>query len=183
MLSIGLIVAALVVGIGLRLDGMARTIPTRTYERPLGDDSFYYFALGRNLASGNGFRVDAIHPTTGFQPLWGVLVALAYLIDPAHGIQGTQVLGILTGIIAFGLIFVLTRRLTGNPLFAVISAALWWLLPSTVTATLSGMETILATTAALAVFVALDHVYRTPTIRGDSARRRARQWRCWRGSI
>ncbi len=158
-LAAALVVAALVVGLGVRLDGMARTISTRTYERPLGDDSFYYFSLGRNLASGQGFRIDALHPTTGFQPLWGVLVALPYLIDPAHGIQGAQVLGILVGMVAFGLIFALTRRVTGNPLLAAASAALWWLHPATVTANLSGMETTLATTSALALFLALDRLY------------------------
>ena len=61
LLTAALIVATLVIGLAVRFDGIAKTIPTRTYERPLGDDSFYYFALGRNLASGNGFRVDALH--------------------------------------------------------------------------------------------------------------------------
>ena len=159
-----LLLAALILGIVIRLDGITRTIPTRTYERPLGDDSFYYFSLGRNLASGHGFRVDSENVTTGFQPLWGVLVALPYRVDPAYGLQGAQWLGVLVGLAAFALVFGLTRRLSGSPLLAAVSAALWWLLPSTVNASLSGMETTLAVAAALAVFVALDRWHEAPTL-------------------
>ena len=39
------------------------------------DDAFYYFQIARNAAQGSGFTFDGIHPTNGFQPLWGLVLA------------------------------------------------------------------------------------------------------------
>jgi len=41
-------------------------------------DSFYYFTVARNLASGLGASFDGEHATNGFHPLWQVYTALLY---------------------------------------------------------------------------------------------------------
>ncbi len=53
----------------------AATLP----ERPLIEDAFYSLGVSRNLALGNGLTVDGAHATNGFQPLFTVIGALAYL--------------------------------------------------------------------------------------------------------
>lgn len=45
-----------------------------------GDDAYYYFTVARNLAHGHGFTIDGVHWTSGFQPLWGLLTGLFFLI-------------------------------------------------------------------------------------------------------
>ncbi|HEX4510916.1 MAG TPA: hypothetical protein VH328_12575, partial [Burkholderiaceae bacterium] len=44
-----------------------------------GDDAYYFFTVARNLASGHGLTIDGTHWTTGFQPLWALICALAFL--------------------------------------------------------------------------------------------------------
>ncbi len=45
------------------------------------EDAFYGFDVARNLARGKGLRSGPLgYPTTGFQPLWTLLVALIYAI-------------------------------------------------------------------------------------------------------
>ncbi len=39
------------------------------------DDAFYYFQIAWNLAHGFGSTFDRVHPTNGYQPLWGWLLA------------------------------------------------------------------------------------------------------------
>ena len=48
-------------------------------DRPLTEDAFYALCVSRNLALGNGLTVDGVHATNGFQPLFTVISALAYL--------------------------------------------------------------------------------------------------------
>ncbi|MFH1069879.1 MAG: hypothetical protein V1794_09715 [Candidatus Glassbacteria bacterium] len=44
------------------------------------DDAGYFFGIAENLARGQGFTFDRLHPTNGFQPLWQFLLAgLAYI--------------------------------------------------------------------------------------------------------
>lgn len=50
-----------------------------------GDDAYYFFTVARNIAEGHGITVDQIHWTTGFQPLWGLLCSLAFLVAPDRG--------------------------------------------------------------------------------------------------
>jgi hypothetical protein len=48
-------------------------------ERPLTEDAYYALTVSRNLALGNGLTIDGVHATNGFQPLFTLLCALAYL--------------------------------------------------------------------------------------------------------
>jgi hypothetical protein len=44
-----------------------------------GDDAYYFFTVARNIAQGHGITIDGTHWTTGFQPLWAVVCAVAFL--------------------------------------------------------------------------------------------------------
>jgi len=45
-----------------------------------GDDAYYYFTVARNIARGRGITIDGTHWTSGFQPLWGLITGLIFLI-------------------------------------------------------------------------------------------------------
>lgn len=44
-----------------------------------GDDAYYYLTIARNAARGFGITIDGTEWTSGFQPLWGLVCAIAYL--------------------------------------------------------------------------------------------------------
>ena len=44
-----------------------------------GDDAYYFFTVARNIAQGHGITIDGAHWTTGFQPLWALVCAIAFL--------------------------------------------------------------------------------------------------------
>lgn len=44
-----------------------------------GDDAYYYLTIARNAARGFGITIDGVEWTSGIQPLWGLVCAIAYL--------------------------------------------------------------------------------------------------------
>lgn len=44
-----------------------------------GDDAYYYLTIARNAARGAGITIDGVEWTSGIQPLWALLCAIAYL--------------------------------------------------------------------------------------------------------
>jgi len=44
-----------------------------------GDDAYYYLTIARNAARGAGLTIDGVEWTSGIQPLWALLCAIAYL--------------------------------------------------------------------------------------------------------
>lgn len=50
-----------------------------------GDDGYYFFTVARNIATGRGITVDGVHWTTGFQPLWAAVCAVAFALAPDRG--------------------------------------------------------------------------------------------------
>jgi hypothetical protein len=50
-----------------------------------GDDAYYFFTVARNIATGRGITVDGVHWTTGFQPLWAAVCAMAFAFAPDRG--------------------------------------------------------------------------------------------------
>lgn len=52
----------------------------------LAADSFYYFTVARNLASGVGASFDGEYTTNGFHPLWQLYTALLYAITSLTGL-------------------------------------------------------------------------------------------------
>ena len=53
-----------------------------------GDDAYYFFTVARNVATGHGITIDGVHWTTGFQPLWAAICALAFAVAPDRGALG-----------------------------------------------------------------------------------------------
>ena len=43
------------------------------------EDAYYVFQVARNVAHGHGVTADGVHATSGFQPLWAVLLIPAFL--------------------------------------------------------------------------------------------------------
>ena len=48
------------------------------------DDTFYYYAFAKNLASGAGPTVDGVVPTNGVQPLWAAVLTMIAWVVPGH---------------------------------------------------------------------------------------------------
>ncbi len=166
-------------GVYLRAIAIEQTDPTNVTEQPLLDDSFYYFALGRNLADGNGAWVDDQHPTTGFQPLWGAMSIFPALLttDPIATVTLFQWMGVLVSALACVMVYSLSWMVlkiipmpqTDNGiihLMALSSAAMWYWHPHHVAYSINGMETTLSTLATLSMLTAFVAVYRTPSRRG-----------------
>jgi hypothetical protein len=84
----------------------------RVFWALLFDDSFYYFAIGRHLARGEGSTFDGINPTNGYHPLWMAVCTLPY----ALGLDGDVAAAVLLGesiaamAVAFGLVAITARR-------------------------------------------------------------------------
>lgn len=113
------------------------------------DDSYYYFQIVRNFVQGNGFSFDGIHPTNGFQPLWGLLlVPPAWLFDRLG-------IGLMTQARLFLSIAALVNVAAGLALYAAVRAwlkrrdaalgvlAVWLLSPLLVAQQTAGMENAL----------------------------------------
>ncbi len=50
-----------------------------------GEDAYYFFTVARNIAAGRGITIDGVHWTTGFQPLWAAVCAVAFALAPDRG--------------------------------------------------------------------------------------------------
>ncbi len=98
------------IGVYFRASAIQNTDPTNVIEKPLLDDSFYYFTLGRNLADGKGGMVDDQHLTTGFQPLWGGMSIIPALLtkDPSTMVHLFQWMGVVVSALACVMIYFLT---------------------------------------------------------------------------
>lgn len=137
----------LMIGMGIRVQAITNTHQQRAINRPLEDDSYFYFSLGRHIANGDGAMIDDRHLTSGFQPLWGGLVSAIFILirDDSLAIGLVQLLGGLIGGVGCVLIYDLTRRITKSEAGALGLAALWFWSPQSVRVQLNGMETGLAT--------------------------------------
>lgn len=140
-----LVITVFVGAAALRLWAIANADQADIGAAPFVDDSFYYFSLGRNLAEGVGTRVDSFHQTNGFQPLWGFLVALPYLLLPdASAITAIQVMGAAFSLGAGAIIYRFTAEAARSRLAGAINAAAWLFMPYAARESINGMETSLA---------------------------------------
>jgi hypothetical protein len=48
------------------------------------DDAYYYFQIAWNLSRGLGSTFDGVHPTSGYQPLWCVLLTVLARLSPSR---------------------------------------------------------------------------------------------------
>ena len=153
----------LTVGMGIRVRGIISTHQERAINRPLEDDSYFYFSLGRHIANGDGVMIDDRHLTTGFQPLWGGLVTGVFLTidEDSLAISMVQLVGALIGALGCILVYDLTRRITQAEWGALGLSALWFWSPQSVRVQLNGMETGIATVMSIALFHVTYRAYRS----------------------
>lgn len=167
--ALPLLILALIltVGMAIRVRGIMTTHQERAINRPLEDDSYFYFSLGRHIANGDGAMIDDRHLTTGFQPLWGAIVTGVFLIieEDSLAISMVQLVGALIGAVGCILVYDLTRRITKIEWGALALSALWFWSPQSVRVQLNGMETGIATVMTITVLYVTYRAYR------------ARKWR------
>ena len=122
------------------------------------DDAFITFRYSRNLLDGLGFVYNPGVFTLGTTtPLWTLLMAaLGGLLRGGDFPHYAILLSALADAGTCALLYVLARRLTGQPALAVLPGLLWALSPMSVTFAVGGMETsanIFWMVAATAVYV------------------------------
>jgi hypothetical protein len=69
-------------------------------ERPLTEDGYYALTVSRNLALGNGLTIDGVHTTNGFQPMFTVICALAYLPTGADSITSLRLVLLISWLVS-----------------------------------------------------------------------------------
>jgi hypothetical protein len=127
----------------------------------LYDDGFYAFKIAENIAHGKGATFDGIHPTTGFQPLYVLLLVPVFALSgdnlavPVYA--ALTMMALFTCLTAY-VLYRICRRYVGWR--ASIAAALIWSFSPIVTKqTANGLETALASfMIAVSVFYYLDRV-------------------------
>ena len=150
-----ILAALLSAGGGLRLALAA--MPVRILiGKLLSDDSFYYFAIARNIARGAGATFDGLGPTNGFHPLFAALMVPCYLLFPSSpeipvhcGLALLAAFDVLAGYFIYR-----TIRLFADGPAALFAAAFWLLNPCIFFVTMTGTEAGLsACCAAIALFL------------------------------
>jgi 4-amino-4-deoxy-L-arabinose transferase-like glycosyltransferase len=147
-----------VVGLVLRLAIAA--MPERLLLRITIDDAYYYVRVAEEVGRGNGSTFDGINPTNGYHPLWMLV------ITPVTGISGpgtatVRVLIVLQSVIGAATFLVAARLLLRwlPPTAVALGLALWWLTPSSVLSSVSGVEASVACLlVVLLVVVAIRYV-------------------------
>ncbi len=107
------------------------------------DDAFITFRYSRNIVEGQGFVYNIGNPSLGTTtPLFTLLMAA---ISAVTGQQDFQWYAIIVSAIADAitcvLLYLITRRLTGNDWLSAAPGLLWAISPASVTFAVGGMET------------------------------------------
>jgi arabinofuranosyltransferase len=116
------------------------------------DDAFISYRYAHNLAAGHGLTWNpGSAPTEGytnFLLVVGLVPAIAAGFDP---LTVTRVASLAAALVMSGLLFATARRWYGlSPVIAALAASIVLLVPATRQLSLSGLETVLYTTALLA---------------------------------
>lgn len=85
----------------------------------LAPDAFYYLQVADQAAKTGTFTFDGTHPTTGFHPLWAILLRTAFQYFPSRDDQIVFAFATSVLLVAAGsalLVLVLTRFFRGAPL-------------------------------------------------------------------
>jgi hypothetical protein len=129
-----------------RLLFVARDMRSLVMHGPLYDDSFYSFAIARNIASGFGSTFDHIQPTNGYQPLYVFLLVPVYWLCGQHAtapIYVALVLSALLNVLTGAILYRLVRR-EASAAAALFGLVLWGFGPAIVRQAVNGLETSLA---------------------------------------
>ncbi len=132
-LNLLLIAALMLIAVAARLIPGPRTI----------DDAFITFRYSRNLVEGQGFVYNlGVHTLGTTTPLFTLLMALASGILRGQDFQWYAIVASASAdAFTVALLYLLTLRLTGSRVAAVIPALLWAVSPYSVTFAVGGMET------------------------------------------
>ncbi len=120
---------------------LARFDLDRLFGFSLLDDSFYYFTIARNAASGLGLTFDGLTPTNGFHPLWMLTLLLLW---PLGGIKAGLAAGALAAAVTVVLAHLLVSRATGSPWAGTAAALCTAANPALYVSWINGLETSLA---------------------------------------
>ncbi len=151
----------LLVGLAFRLL-MAWSPSDILVQRTLPDDAFYYFAIARNIWTGNGVSVDGATLTNGFHPLWVLALLLPFAVVQVGDLplHLSLSLAALLDVGAACLAYRVARRVTGGAWGAVLAAGLYAFNPLVAMESLNGLETALGVFCfALTAFVYLTRVH------------------------
>jgi hypothetical protein len=141
-----LVVCALIVILAFHLAVAWQDLGTLARNGFLYDDGFYAFKIAKNIAEGNGATFDGIHPTTGFQPLYVLLLVPAFALSGSNLVApiyiALSLLSVFTCLTAY-LIYRIAKRYVAWQ--ASLAAALIWAFSPIVTKQgANGLETALA---------------------------------------
>ncbi|MFH1533259.1 MAG: glycosyltransferase family 39 protein [Pseudomonadota bacterium] len=168
------LVVMLLLGVAVRLAVAWAPFDGYQAERgPLVDDSFYYFQIARNIATGAGPTHDGASRTSGFQPLWMLALVPLYLAapdDPILPIHLAMTLQALLAALSAVLLWRLGRHLAGQTAGRV-AAGTWLASPYIIDHGMNGMETALAAVTLLGVLA-----WYLERIRGRWAETSRRDW-------
>lgn len=110
------------------------------------DDAFYFLQIARNALAGHGLSFDASGPTSGFQPLYQILLLPLVAVSgdgPFLAIRASMALLAAWAIATGGLAFSLGRRLAG-PAAGLVALALFAVSPYFIIYSADGQATGLA---------------------------------------
>jgi hypothetical protein len=142
-------------GIGLleRLAVLTNPIHTLFATGVLVDDAFYYASFAREFADGHLFQLAPDQISNGFQPLFFLCIAPAWLVldpDAEETLRVGLLLSSLASVATAGMLALWARRL-GAGRSALAAGALWAVGPMSIVYSLNGMETALALCALTAL--------------------------------
>lgn len=146
-----LVIAATALALRLR---NAWTVLETLSRTTLPDDSFYDFAIARNLALGFPPSIDGLHATNGYHPLWVAILTVIYRFSPANDLRTpvhvALTLGALLDVVALVLLHRIARRLRLD-VGADFAALVFALSAGAIVNATCGLETPLALVLLLAV--------------------------------
>lgn len=118
---------------------------TKNYVR-LPDDAYYYYQIGRNIATGVGATFDGENPANGYHPFWMGFVVATYYFFPANPVLPIIILRIIEVLLFLGSIFLLWKilqKITSNKWLIGILLTLYAFNPFNIRWINDGLETSL----------------------------------------
>ena len=108
------------------------------------DDSYYYFRIAQNIASGYGSTFDQINKTNGYQPLvlWFLVIIYSILkFDLLTPVIVSQILFSIISTIAAYLTYRFVKKISQNEFAGILSAIFLYLNPIIIAINFKSLET------------------------------------------
>ncbi len=158
---VALVVGALLVILAFHLAVAWQDLGTLARNGFLYDDGFYAFKIAKNIADGNGATFDGIHPTTGFQPLYVLLLVPAFALSGDNLVApiyiALSLLAIFTCLTAYFIYRICMRYVGWRS--SLVAALIWAFSPIVTKQSANGLETALASLLiAVSVYYYLERI-------------------------